>query len=407
LQQEGLDRALVYLDARVDAARLTHAVAATGSAYGGWVLTRAAAREAVWNAEKSLSGLVIEDLLTGGSHRVEAPLVVNASGAGVDRLRHALGLPGKTVRPSRGTHLIFDRSRLPIEAAVTMLSPDDSRPVFFIPHPEGVLVGTTDLFHDGDVDDPRASREEVDYLLRTVASAFPEDPPGADEVVGVFAGVRPVLDNDSDDPSAASREEAIWYERGLLSVAGGKLTTWRATAEEAVDEALEHLPDRIAQRASSCATAGTALAGLAPEDLAERLERAHELPPRVAKGMARRLGSLAWTACELAGPRELRPLREDLDITAAEVRAHLRFGAVVHLSDLLLRRVRLGMWRPSIARELAPQLCGLACSEMGWNNRRFEQELERYQREAESWAPEGVDDSAKPRAGGAPAERGT
>lgn len=392
---DDLDRAFLYHDARVDDARLTWAVAASGFAHGGWVLTRAAAEGPLRGADGRLRGLLLRDGLTDRVHEVEAALVINATGAWVDRLRHRLGLEGTTVRPSRGSHLVFDAGRLPLEGALSVHHPEDHRPVFFIPHPEGLLVGTTDLFHHGSLDDPRPTPSEIGYLLGAVARAFPENPPGADEIRGTFAGVRPVLDNDTDDPSKASREEATWFEGGLLSVAGGKLTTWRSTAEEVVDLALRHLPEARARRASPCATAGTPLAGLAPADTAERLRAVHGLgmPPleiSAAEGMARRLGSLAWTACELGTKDELRPLREDVDLCAAEVRTHCRFGAVVHLSDLLLRRVRFGLWRPDVARELAPELGELLGAELGWSAKRWEQELEAFEPELQAWTREGV-----------------
>ena len=200
------------------------------------------------------------------------------------------------MRPSRGIHLIVPRDRIPIEIAVTLLSPDDGRPVFLIPHPEGILIGTTDHYHDGGLEDPRPTAAEVDYLLRAVALAFPDRGLTLRDVRGTFAGLRPILDTHADDPTEATREEDIWEEDGALSVAGGKLTTWRSTAESAVDEALKLLPERRASRAAPCATKGTPLAGLAPTDLADRLTSSLEVEPEVARAMARRLGSLAWYA---------------------------------------------------------------------------------------------------------------
>ncbi|MEM9556212.1 MAG: glycerol-3-phosphate dehydrogenase/oxidase [Acidobacteriota bacterium] len=389
LHQEELDRALVYRDARVDDARLTLAVAATGAAYGGFVLTRASAEGAIRGADGRIRGAVVRDLLDGSTHSVESHLVVNASGAWVDETRHRFGLDGQTIRPSRGAHILFARDRLKVEAALTVPSPDDGRPVFCVPHPEGVLVGTTDLFHDGPLDDPRATREEVDYLLRATARIAGDDAPTADDIEGVFAGLRPVLDQGADDPTAASREESTLSENGLLSVAGGKLTTWRLTAELAVDEALELLPAERSKVAAPCATAGTPLAGLAPRGLAGRLVRAHELDPAVAAGMARRLLANAWLACR--HETELDPLAPGLDLCAAEVRTHLRWGAVVHLSDLLLRRIRLGMWRPRVATELAPRLRHLVCAETGWDHDRWDREMERFERDLGGWSPAGVE----------------
>ncbi|MCP3959914.1 MAG: glycerol-3-phosphate dehydrogenase/oxidase [bacterium] len=391
LGREGLERALSYFDARVDDARLTLAIAATGLAYGGSILTRAEPEGPILDVGGRLRGARVRDSLTGEAHQVEAALTINAAGVWVDRVRHRLGREGRRLRPSRGSHLIFPAEKLKLSAAVTMPSPDDRRPVFFIPHPEGVLVGTTDLFHDGELDDPRPTAAEVDYLLRATAATFPGDPPGRGDVVGSFAGLRPVLGHHLDDPSKASREEAIWHEDGLLSVAGGKLTTWRAIAEEAVDRAIALLPAARARRASACATAGTALAGLAPADLNLRLAAAHDLEPSVAAGMARRLGALAWTACGLAQRRrDLRPVVDGSDLCAAEVRAHLRFGAVVHLSDLLLRRVRLGMWCPEEVDELLPHLRRTVRREMGWSRGRWDLEVERYGWSSRGWTLDGV-----------------
>ncbi len=391
LTVDGLDRAMVYQDTRVDDARLTRAVAATGFAYGGRILTYAQAEDLRRGAGGKLAGVVIRDLLNDTTHEVKCPLVINATGAWVDGVRHRLGLDGQKVRPSRGSHLIFERDRLPIESAVTIESPDDRRPVFLIPHPEGTLVGTTDLFHHGSLDDPRPTREEIDYLLRVLAAGYPGSPPGLDDIRGAFAGVRPILNSDAETPSAASREEAVWFENGLLSVAGGKLTTWRPTAEETVDEALRHLPDDIQRRAAPCATAGTALIGLAPADLDLRLAKAFDLRPDLASAMARRLGSAAWVACESADADELKPLRDDVDLCLAELRSHVHGGGVIHLSDLLLRRVRLGMWRPDQARTLAPVLEKPVRELTGWSADRWDREAQGFETELEGWTLDGVD----------------
>ena len=391
LAVEHLDRALAYDDAMADDAALTLAVAATGFAYGGSILTRAEMVEALDGPDGRLSGVRFRDLATGAVHRAEARLVINAAGVWADRVRALCGLDDARLRPSRGSHLVLASERLPLNAAVTTPSPDDGRPVFMIPHREGVLVGTTDIFHDGSLDDPRPTRGEIDYLLRAVAAHFPTRGIIEADVLGAFAGLRPILSADVDDPSEASREEAIWEERGLLTVAGGKLTTWRQMAEEAVDAALEHLPENRTAPLAPCHTSGTPLAGLAPVDLERRLERSEGIDPNVAAALARRLRAAAWWAPELAHRvRELRPLADGTDLTAAEIRVHLRFGAVVHLEDLLLRRARLGLWSPRLARELAPTLRPLFRQELGWSRQRFDRELERFEQALEAWTPEGV-----------------
>ena len=397
-----LDRALAYWDARADDAQVTWAAAATGAAFGGHLLTRARVVEAIRNPRGQVSGCVVEDLVTGEVHRVPAHIVVNATGVWTDEVRSVFGFEDRHLRPSRGTHLVLPPDHLVLQAALTFPSPDDGRPVFMIPHEDGLLVGTTDLYHSGSLDDPRPTRIEVDYLLRTINSAFPSVPTGLEHVRGAFAGLRPILDSHADDPSEASREEDLWYERGLLSVAGGKLTTWRSTAEEAVDAVIKRLPDERARHAEPCATSGTPLAGLAPSDLSARLQATFAVEPSVADGMARRLGSLAWTACSMiTRQRDLQPISEGLGLSLAEVRAHLRFSAVVHLEDLILRRARIGLWHPAAAAQLYPKLRTLLRSELGWRTRRISVEEERCTAQLEGWSVAGIRELATDKAASA------
>jgi len=391
LATDGLDRALSYTDAMADDARLTWAVAATAHAYGARILTRCEAVAVEPSARRSATTITLHDTEGGRQLRATARVVVNATGVWTDAVRDRLGLADKRLRPSRGIHLVLPRDLPTVTAAVSFPSPDDGRPVFVIPHPEGTLLGTTDVYHDGDLDDPRPSADEVGYLLRAVAAAFPGSSPARHDVLGAFAGLRPILDTHADDPSDASREEDIWEERGIVSVAGGKLTTWRSTAEDAVDAVLERLGEEDASRFARCATKGTPLAGLAPADLSDRLERALTLEPAIARAMSRRLGSLAWQAPHIARRRsELKAIAPGVDLCAAEVRAHLRWGGVLHLEDLLLRRVRIGMWQPELSTTLMRKLRPVVRSEMGWDAVRWRREEHSYVESLASWTMAGV-----------------
>ncbi len=392
LDTDRLERAMIYTDALTDDAQLTLAVAATGCAYGGRALTRTQVVDAVRDSTGRVRGVLVQDLESGKTHRIEAHLVINAAGVWVDEMRQILGMEGARLRPSRGSHIILSPDRLPLKAALTVPSPEDGRPVFLIPHPEGVLVGTTDIYHDGGLDDPRVTRAELQYLLQTLQSHFPDKSFSEEDIVASFAGLRPILGTHTDKPSEASREEELWEEEGVLSIAGGKLTTWRAMAEEAVDEALLLLPEEIATAAAPCYTSGTPLLGLAPADLANRLQQLGQaIDPRVADGMARRLRSTAWWA--IRGAREdsdLDPLMDGTDLTAAEVRAHLAYGGVLHLEDLLLRRVRIGLWSPALAMELATHLRPLFEEAKGWDHDRWQQEEEGLASALDAWSPRGV-----------------
>ncbi len=390
LATDDLEAAFSYNDAVTDDAQLTRAVAATGFAYGGFLLTRAEATELLRDRTGRIAGVLLSDLETGASHRVAAGVVINATGVWSDMLRTAAGLDDARLRPSRGVHLELPGERLPV-ACAAMVPAADGRPVFVVPHEEGVLVGTTDVYHDGPLDDPRPSRAEVDYLLQALQAHFPDRGLGRGDVRGAFAGLRPILDAHVEDPSEASREEAIWEEDGMLSVAGGKLTTWRRTAERAVDALVEMLPVERREAAEPCRTEGTPLVGLAPADLPERLA-ARGVPPPVATGLARRLRADAWWALQLARqPAELQPLLDGGDLSAAEVRAHLALGGVLRLEDVLLRRVRLAMWDPDQARAVVPLLQQLFVDELGWNERRWERECDAYEQAAVGWSAAGIE----------------
>jgi len=394
LRTDELDRALAYTDGVADDARLTWAVAATAHSYGAAVLPRMEVEDAMRNTEGRITGLLVRDLENDQVVPLEARVVINAAGVWTDVVRFRLGLEGARLRPSRGSHLILPRQSIPLKAGVTFPAPDDGRPVFLIPHPEGLLLGTTDIFYSGDLDDPRPSRPEVDYLMRAVRAAFPSVPAESLTPLGAFAGLRPILDTYAENPSEASREEDIWEEHGLLSVSGGKLTTWRSTAEEAVDAALNLIPEEDTRSVSPCATKGTPLAGLCPTDLGIRLGTVDGLEPIVADGMARRLGGLAWHTPLLARTqRDLQPFDAVPDLCPAEVRAHLRWGGVLHLDDLLLRRVRLGLWNPATARELVPTLEPIIRREIGWGRRRWAKEEASFNEALTGWTVEGIQET--------------
>ncbi|MBP1620828.1 MAG: FAD-dependent oxidoreductase [Acidobacteria bacterium] len=390
LASAGLEYGLLYDDAIADDARLVHAVVSAGVLAGGVALSYARVEGFVRDERGLIAGAVVRDLESGVVRSVRAAVVVNATGVWCDELRALAGAGEGRLRPSRGSHLLFSRARLPLAVAITALSPDDGRPVFVVPHPEGTLVGTTDLFHSGELAEPRPAAEEVGYLLRFARHAFPSARLTPADVTGAFAGVRPVLDSDADDPSAASREEAVWDEDGMVSTAGGKLTTYRATAEKVVDAALELLPSERRDAAAPASSEAVALPWRCEPAAATAALGDRGVGGAVAAALVRRLGAAALPAAAGAERRELEPVADGLDLCAAELRWHLLVSGVVHLDDLLLRRVRIGMWQPRRCLELAPALRPLLRRAAGWTVRRWGAELERLERALASWLPPGT-----------------
>ncbi len=387
LSGEGLEFGLLYDDAATDDARLVLAVISAGVLGGGTALNHAPVEELVAGTGGPVTGAVVRDLPSGEVRHIAARVVVNATGVWCDGVLGMLGGVERRLRPSRGSHILVPRRRLPLEVAVTGLSPDDGRPVFAVPHPEGTLLGTTDLFHEGPLDDPRPGAGEVAYLLRFAARAFPSAEISAADVTGAFAGVRPVVDNEADDPSSASREEAIWVDRGMVSAAGGKLTTYRATAAEVVDAAVALLPGELRDGIRPAGLRSAVLPWMADPAAGAAALRERGAGAGVAAGMARRLGALAQVAADGASVRALEPVAEGCDLCPAEVTWHLLHGGVVHLDDLLLRRTRLGMWEPRRCLEVAPGLRPVVRRALGWRPARWGRELERLEAAVENWLP--------------------
>lgn len=386
LTDQGLEFGLSYDDAVADDAQLTWTVIKAGVRAGGVALNYARVEELIRDSQGQVRGAVVRDGPTGQARRIPAHVVINTTGAWCDQIRGLLGSVPPRLRPSRGSHLLFPRHRLPLSVAVTGLSPDDGRPVFAVPHPEGTLVGTTDLFHQGPLDDPKPSPEEVAYLLRFVRHAFPQARLSLQDVCGAFAGVRPIVDSDADEPSEASREEAVWVEEGMVSAAGGKLTTFRVTAAEVVAQALRLLPEERRPLDFDLGLATAALPDRVSPDAVQAL-KARGVEEAVARGLVRRLGAQALPLVQGSHPEALAPLEEQFGLCPAEIAYHLAWSRVVHLSDVLLRRLRLGMWQPQACLELAPSLRPVVRRAAGWSVREWEQELENLAQELQGWLP--------------------
>ncbi len=233
LAPNGLTGSYSYVDAQTDDARLTLRVLTEAHSAGARVINYVKATEVLRSGSRVV-GVKIRDEIGGQQAEVRATVVVNATGAWADRLRSERG-PAAWIRPLRGSHLVFSATRLPLDQAVNVTHPLDRRAVTFAPWEGVTLVGTTDIDHGKSLDDePRISSSEFRYLMSAVAHAFPSLGLGPDDVMATFAGVRPCLNTGRSDPSRESRERLLNYQDGLLTVTGGKLTTYHVMAEAAL-----------------------------------------------------------------------------------------------------------------------------------------------------------------------------
>lgn len=357
----GLRGGICYRDARTDDARLVLRVLQEAQRLGGTALNYVAVTQA--DGGRAL----LSDQAGGGSATVRARLIVNATGAAADALR-----PGpRRIRPLRGSHLVLPAWRLPLAQAVSLMHPADGRPVFAFPWEGATLVGTTDLDHAGDLArEPSITQAEADYLLAALRWQFPTLGLGEDDVIATFAGVRPIagtgVGTGAADPSKEAREHALWRDDGMLTVTGGKLTTFRAMALDVLRAARPALPGWHADLAP-----GPVFAPVAPPG-------DRRLPPGQARRLAGRYGAHAAALVGAAADDELETIA-GTDTLWAELRWAARHEAVRHLDDLLLRRTRLGiLLRDGGGAHVLARVRAICKPELGWSDARWASEHAAY-----------------------------
>lgn len=361
LNPPGLRGALVFTDAKTDDARLVQRVLLEAQRDGAMCLNYVAAQELVLSAGQ-VSGVVLQDTLQGTRYTVQARSVVNATGAWADRLRADLGAK-PMLRPLRGSHLIVPHARLPVTHSISMMHVKDGRPVFLYPWEGCTLIGTTDLDHRGDLNtEASITPAEVDYLLEAVNDQFPQSQLGRADVISTYAGVRPVVDDGKGDASKATRDHVVKDERGLITLTGGKLTTFRLMAQDAVALAAPHAHKPFARSHDVMFTPAT---------------QRPEWSEAVRQRLAARYGCMAALWAERASEADLEFIPTTHTLWA-ELRIACQHEAVEHLDDLLLRRTRLGLLLERGGLDHVERIRALAEPVLQWGQARWDSELERY-----------------------------
>ena len=362
LAPPGLRGALVFQDAKTDDARLVMRVLAQAQRDGAVALNYVAADELLFEAGR-VAGLSLLDETSGQRYRVRCAAVVNATGVWCDRLRAAVG--GKPMmRPLRGSHLLVPLWRLPVAQSISLMHPRDGRPVFLYPWEGATLIGTTDLDHDGDLDhEASITAAEVDYLVEAVNDQFPAARLRAADAVACYAGVRPVLADGAAAPSQAARDHVVLDESGLVTLSGGKLTTFRLMAQDALALAARHAGKPFARDDAAVFTPTTPLNPRLPAAVRHRLAarygwQAQQMSAQASGAALERIGGThtLW-----------------LELTVAA-----RFEAVVHLDDLMLRRTRLGLLLPRGGEAQLARIAELCEPDLQWGPARWQLELQRY-----------------------------
>ena len=372
LRRKGLRGGIVYHDGVEDDARYTLAVLRTAIGLGATAVTRVRATSVI-ERDGRVVGVRARDLIGNTELEVRARTMVDATGVWAAQPNSPLGADGHVV-PSKGAHLVVRRDRIPSRSGLTIRVP--GKVLFLVPWPGYWLIGTTDDAWTGPPERPAATPADVDELLGAVNRTLDVDL-GRDDVLGTYAGLRPLAVESSTGPTVkASREHRVSVERnGLIRVSGGKYTTYRLMARDAIDAALggdaRNRPSR---------TADLSLIGALPrpelDALAGRLAAGGDVDPAVASRLVDRHGSESEAVVALGRAGQLLGrLAPDIDIIEAEVVWAARHELAFSVDDVLARRTRLAQERPDRGAAIAPRVAKLLGAELGWNAARQEREV--------------------------------
>ena len=371
LRRDGLRGAFVYHDGQEDDARYTLAVARTARAEGALPLTRVTATGPLLR-DGRIVGASVRDELTGDTFDVHAERVVDATGVWSGRPDgpFPVGGSGPVVRPSRGTHLVVRRDRIPSAHGLTLRIP--GRVCFLVPWPDRWVIGTTDLDDDGPADRPAPTGSEVDAILDNVNATLDIDL-GRNDLVGAYTGLRPLASDPGGSPGStvkASREHRIRIDsNGLVRIGGGKYTTYRLMAAQTVDAAF----GRDVARVRPSRTAELALVGAAStgelESLVSLIASETDLDPGRAERLVARHGSEAAEVVRLGQELDLlRPLGPDIAHLEVEVVYAVRVEAALSLDDVLARRTRLALELADRGAAIVGRVAELMAAELGWSS---------------------------------------
>ena len=382
LRKDALVGALQYYDAQVDDARHTMFLARTAAAYGAHVASRARVVELVREGER-VTGARVRDLENDTTVTVRARQVVNATGVWTDETQSLAGQRGQFhVRASKGIHLVVPKDRIRSDTGLILRT--EKSVLFVIPWGRHWIIGTTDTDWSLDRAHPAASEADIDYLLEQVNLVL-EVPLTREDVEGVYAGLRPLLEGESDATSKLSREHAVSHPApGLVVVAGGKYTTYRIMAKDAVDEAVFGLGAHDDRAVPPSVTEEVPLLGAegyqALWNARHVLARDAGLHEVWIEHLLRRYGSLVHELLDLVAddPSLGRPLEGAPDYLRVEAVYAASHEGARHLEDVLTRRTHISIETFDRGLGVVEEVAGLVGGVLGWSEGQVALEIQHY-----------------------------
>ncbi|MFP5265464.1 MAG: glycerol-3-phosphate dehydrogenase [Blastocatellia bacterium] len=373
LESKNLRGGFVYYDCLTDDARLVIEVIKAASRRGAVVANYARASGFI-RAGGRAAGVLVEDRLSSREVELRAKVIVNATGVWSDEVsRLADATAPDRLRPSKGIHVVMPSEKFNSGAAVLIPSLGERRFLFVIPWQGRTVIGTTDTDYTGDLDDPRAEEEEIRRVVESAARYFPGAGVSTEDVISAYAGLRPLVGGaDKSTKELSRREEIIESEPGLISIIGGKLTTYRRMAERAVD-LVERRLGRGKSKGRTDAT-GMTLAGglLLPQGAGEEAERAAAefgVTTATARHLIDTYGGNYKMLLEMTRESEdlKHALIRGLPHIEAEVVYAARYEMAVTLDDFLARRTRLALLARDGGHSCATRVASLMAGELGWS----------------------------------------
>lgn len=396
LKRSALIGGIRYYDTVVDDARHTLTVARTAGHYGAVIRTSSQVVALLREGDR-VTGVRVRDSENGDVTEVQGHVVVNATGVWTDEIQALSRQRGRFhVRASKGVHIVVPRDRIVSEAAIILRT--EKSVLFVIPWGTHWIIGTTDTDWNLDLAHPAATKADIDYILAHVNTALATPLTHAD-IEGVYAGLRPLLAGENDDTSKLSREHAVAVPApGLVAIAGGKYTTYRVMAADAIDAAAEYIPTRVAPSITEKVPLLGADGYFALINQAEHVGAHQGLHPYRVRHLLDRYGSLIHDVLAVADgqPELLDPIAEAPTYLKVEVAYAAAAEGALHLEDVLARRTRISIEYAHRGVNCAREVAEVMAAVLGWDDAVIDREVANYTArvEAEILSQEQPDDAS-------------
>ena len=373
-----------YFDAQVDDARHTMMIARTAAKYGAVITTRTSV-EGIKRDGKRVTGAIVRDLQTDESIEVKAKVTVMAAGVWTDQLYRDLGIKaGYQVRMSKGAHIVVPGNAIRSKSGVIIKT--DVSVLFIIPWGDKWIVGTTDTDYDSDPNTPIATRKDVNYIINQ-ANRVLEPKLNQNQVIGVFAGLRPLISTNEDSKTTdLSREHVVDHPvPGFVSIAGGKYTTYRVMAEDAIDAAVVDLkrltPDSCTESLAIVGADGYSVL----KNQKVGIAKSYGVSESTVEHLLNRYGSLFVEVLEAtqSNPKLMKPLIENLPYIGGEIRYAVTHEGAISISDVLSRRTRINFEAPDQGRSIVNEVAEIIAEPLGWSKEEREKSISEYLSEIE------------------------